>query len=235
MMHARRMASILAGAMVTSLGYLVAASPATAHPSDFDTLTLDLLVGPRGLEVIDAALVASKGPGYEPFPSSQVKREVAMAVVAALDVEPDAVAVDAEMSERYHEVGFLVRFDEPSLGIHVPLQVETAELQTIAANQGVSNVKLSVCGVTGGAGSPDPGTLSDLDVQASRDARPAQGLDRAACEVWTLTTTDQSVSIVATPRRLADTGFSMTSAMLAALSLLFVGVALRALVVPPRR
>lgn len=198
-------ASIVAGVTLSPLGVFALALPATAHPSDFETLTLDFLVGPRGLEVIDAAVVESRGPSYQPFPTSEFKHEVAVDVLEALDVPLSDADIDAELSERYHEVGFLVRFKQPVLGAESPLSIDTAGLQRIVGDSGLRRLKLSLCGVTDGAASADPSTLSEFDIQASQGG--VAGLGRAACQAWVLAPTDQSVSIVVKPRdAVADTG-----------------------------
>lgn len=190
-------------------------APATAHPSDFATLTLDLLIGPEGLEAIDAAVVESAGPGYQRFPSSESRDAVATDVLEALRVPLDQVDIDAEHSERYHEVGFLVRFHEPSLGTAMPLSIDTTDLQLIAAGRDLSRLKLSVCGITAGNKGPSQRTLSGLDVQASQPgqppATPYPGNDRQACSVWALTTTDQPVSIVINPRPSGTTSTAVPS------------------------
>ena len=48
---------------------MVTGDTALAHPSDFDTLTIDLIFGADGLDTIDVAVVESTGSGYDPFPS----------------------------------------------------------------------------------------------------------------------------------------------------------------------
>jgi hypothetical protein len=207
----------------------------TGHPSDFETLTLDLLIGPDGLEAIDAAVVTSEGPGYEPLPRSELKRDVVLDVLAALDVPLGGVDLEVEMSERYHEVGFLVRFNEPSLGVEVPLHVETADLQATATEVGLDRLKVSVCGVTDRALSPDHGMLSGLDVQANQVGRTAISLDRPACDVWTLTPNEQAASITITPHGLAATGFGVTGVAAAAVTALLVGSALLTVVARLRR
>lgn len=77
--------SFLVSLWVT-VGVIVAPLPASAHPSDFRTLTIDLIFGQTGLEVIDAAVVESSGPSYEPFPSVELRQAVAEEVLAALDL-----------------------------------------------------------------------------------------------------------------------------------------------------
>jgi hypothetical protein len=259
MVDGRRIASIIVGVALSPLGLLGSAHPASAHPSDFATLTLDLLVGPRGLEVIDAAVVRSAGPTYDPFPDSELKHAVATDVLEALRVPLDGVDIDAEMSERYHEVGFLVRFHEPSLGAERPLSIDTADLQRIATNGGMSRLKLSVCGVTAGTPDPDQSTLSRLDIQASEPGQPPAGMDRPACSIWALTTTDQPVSIMINPEPSSttttaapstptdqpaatainpparDTGFDVARAAIVALAVVLSGVVLVALIARTRR
>ena len=196
-----RIAFVVVGA--TLLGLFASSLPATAHPSAFETLTLDFLVAPRGLEVIDAAVVESRGPSYQPFPTSEFKHDVAVDVLDALHLPLSTVEIDAELSERYHEVGFLIRFDEPSLGVATPLSIETAGLQEIVADRGLRHLKLSVCGVADGAASPaSPSMLSQLDIQASQRGGPT-ALARAACEGWTLAPTDQPVSILVKPQQVS--------------------------------
>jgi hypothetical protein len=223
LMGAGRITSIVAAASFSSLAFVALGRPAAAHPSDFETLTLDLLVGPRGLEVLDAAVVESEGPGYEPLPTADFKRDVAPDVLDALHVALDGVAIDAEVSERYHEVGFRVRFDEPSLGTASPLAIDTADLQGVVADRGLSRLKLSVCGVTDGADAPDQATLTELDITASQDGRGPTGLDREACEVWALSADDQAVSIVIERQAVPESGLGLVRATVAALSVLVVG------------
>jgi hypothetical protein len=212
------------------LGSLTLASPVSAHPSDFETLTLDLLMGPRGLESIDAAVVP--GTTYEPFIASEVKRDVAMEVLDALDLPMSGVDIDAEMSERYHEVGFLVRFDE--LGARVTLSIATVDLQAIVDDRRLGRLKLSVCGVTQGA-EPSEEVLSQADVQASERGRQPVGLEREACEVWVLEPANTPVSIAITQPRAAaggaseaqrDTGSSGVSPWVPALTVLVAGAVL---------
>jgi hypothetical protein len=209
----RRTALLVAGIGLSPLGLVSA--PATAHPSDFATLTLDLLIGPDGVEAIDAAVVESAGPIYQPFPTSELKLAVATDVLEALHVPLDQVDIDAETSERYHEVGFLVRFHEPSLGTEMPLWFNTTDLQRIAADRDLSRLKLSVCGITAGNNGASQSTLSRLDIHASQPGQPVtgpdRGLDRPACSAWALTTTDQPVSIVINPRRSGTTSTAVPS------------------------
>lgn len=61
---------------MSSLGRIALLLPVAAHPSGFGTLTLDLFVGPRGLGAVDAAVVESKGPGYDPFSTTTASQTV---------------------------------------------------------------------------------------------------------------------------------------------------------------
>jgi hypothetical protein len=221
----QRIASLVAGIVLSPLGLLASAPPATAHPSDFATLTLDLLVGPDGLEAIDAAVVESTGPGYEPFPTSESKQAVATDVLEALHVPLDQVDIDAETSERYHEVGFLVRFNDPSLGADAPLSIDTTDLQRIASDRNLRHLRLSVCSVTDGPQSPGQHTLADLDIQASQPGQPPTGQDRPACEIWRLTPTDPPVAIEIVPSTAAGSGFGLAQATVVALTVVFGSIA----------
>lgn len=198
----------------------------TAHPSEFDTLTLDFLFGPKGLEAIDAAVVQSEGPGYEPFPPPDFKRDVALDILQSMHVPLGTVDINVEMSERYHEVGFLVRFDAPSLGVSSPLLVDSSVLQRIASEARVSRLKLSVCGVTDGAGGSDENALAELDIRASRAGlRPRAG-DREACRAWSVNTTDESISIEVKRKAAASNRLRVVSGAVAALAAILILAAL---------
>jgi hypothetical protein len=215
------------------------ASPASAHPSDFETLTLDLLLGPSGLEGIDAAVVP--GLTYEPFVATEVKRAVATEVLDALDLPAsgdDIGDIDAELSERYHHAGFVVRFDEPAPGATAPLSIATADLQAIVDDRQLGRLKLSVCGVTEGA-EPSEEVLARTDVRATETGRRPAGLEREACEVWVLEPADRPVAITITlPRSAAggasearrDSGSTGVSPWVPALTALVAGAALTAIV-----
>lgn len=56
----------------------------------------------EGLETIDAAVVESSGPSYEPAPSVEVREEVAHRVLSTLGVDESSIDLDTENSERYH-------------------------------------------------------------------------------------------------------------------------------------
>ncbi|MGH9894953.1 MAG: hypothetical protein ACREA0_23820, partial [bacterium] len=146
------------------IGITVAPPSASAHPSDFRTLTIDFIFGQDGLEAIDAAVVESSGPSYEPFPSVELRQAVAEEVLAALDLSDAAASIDAEMSERYHQVGFLITFEEPRPGHQETFQLDTNHLQAIAEDTNLERLKLSVCA----EGSE---TSNAIEIHASRDGR----------------------------------------------------------------
>lgn len=214
---------------VSAAMMLVQVRSVSAHPSDFETLTLDFLIGPTGLELIEAAVVESSGPGYEPFPSSELKRNLAVGTVDALRVSLSSVEINEEMSERYHEVGFMIHFIEPSLGGNRALSIDSTKLQQLAADAGLERVKMSVCGVTDGAGASNPSLLSELHIESSQGSRRPAGLDREACRVWTAATTDPPISIVLDSQNEAEDlpqpGANVGRAAAFSLVLLLVGVA----------
>jgi LPXTG-motif cell wall-anchored protein len=193
--------------------------PATAHPSDFRTLTLDLIFGPEGLEAVDAAVVEATGPNYEPFPSAELRQAVAEKVLAALDVGNSSASIDAEMSERYHQVGFLVTFEEPRPGQGEAFRFDTDQLQAIAKDTNLDWLKLSLC-------AEDSETFNELEIQASTDGRaPADNTsERSWCQIWNLGTTDAPVTISVRSSVLPMTGLPVVSAGIAGLVLLAGGL-----------
>ena len=100
-LSSRRIAAILA--IATAVAVAVAA-PVGAHPSDFNTLTIDLLISDESI-VIDAAMVQAT---YEPFPTTEEKQIVAVGVLDALGLAGANVDIDADLSDRYHDVGFTI-------------------------------------------------------------------------------------------------------------------------------
>lgn len=185
------------GLACVSLGLLLGALtlPAEAHPSDFETLTLDLLIGVEGLRWVDAAVVESGGPGHEPFPTAGRRHDVAVGVLEALEMPLDHVEIDAEGSARYHEVGFLIEFPRPFLDSTSDLRIDTSDFQRLTADAGLERLKLSVCGASQDPDSADPDVLAGLDVSATQPGRSPAGIDRPGCEVWTLTPADTAVTI----------------------------------------
>lgn len=211
------------------------ALPAEAHPSEFDTLTLDLLIGVEGLRWVDAAVVESAGPGYEPFPSPEKRHDVAVGVFEALEMPLEQVEIDADASARYHEVGFLAEFRQPSLGSNSVLRIDTADLQRLIADAGLERLKLSVCGVTQNPESSDPAVLTALDVLATQSGRSATGLDRPGCDVWALTAADAAVSITVRAEAPRDPGLNGILIPTAALAALLIAVVLLSVVRIRRR
>jgi hypothetical protein len=221
---------------------LVLALPTTAraHPSDFETLTIDLLLGTGGVEVIDAAVVV--GTDYEPFPSVDNRRAVAQGVLSALGIPSDNANVDAMASERYHEVGFTIVLQQPfghtATGA---VRIDTAALQQIAADADAKWLKLEVCDRY----APDPladqptGTTSASDespfvllTEAERPGRPTDVStnERPGCSVWRLNAVDPSVALTAriVPAALASTGADPVDILTAAAAIVVIGSGLAA-------
>lgn len=227
-----RLAPTLIVGLVALLALMeLSAAPAQAHPSDFATLTLDFLVGPSGLEAVDAAVVASTGTPYETF-APEVRHDVALLVLQQLGVDPDAVSIELE-SERYHWVGFMIRFHEPTLGRTGPLMIETSELQRRTADLGLAHLKVSVCGVTPGAERSDSRVLGELLIEATDGGRRPRGHDREACRVWQLDPGDDPAVVQAGPTALTEadgpgvgTASALAAALLLAGLLLCVGIAI---------
>lgn len=194
----------VAGLALVVFVWLGPPPPAQAHPSDFETLTLDLLVGPEGLETIDAAVVDSQGPGYE-APDPAVRQQVAVRVLDILGHATEEADIDAETSDRYHWVGFLIDLSESSLADREPLQIDTRPLQQLAAELELAHVKVSVCGVADQDQRPDSEALADLDFEATVQGRHPTGRDRPECKVWALRPGDDPVSIAVNPQRAAPT------------------------------
>lgn len=168
--------------------------PARAHNSDFKTLTVDLIFGSRGLEAIDAAVVEATGPSYEPGPTIELRETVARRVLESLNLATVPVEIDLENSERYHWVGFTVRFLDPSLGDRPSLTIDTRPFQDIAADLGLEHVKLSICRTD--SGSVDPRDLSEVS------AEPGD----PGCQVWRLTPEGPSMSTTVRLSSLPATG-----------------------------
>jgi len=192
---------------------------AWSHPSDFQTLTIDLLFGGEGLEAIDAAVVESSGPTWEPFPSVELRDRVARDVLAALDLSGSAASIDSEMSERYHQVGFFVVMDKEQLEGNEFI-VNTAPLQAIAADTNLEQLKLSVC-------SEDSETFNDLEIDATREGRdPIRNNrnERSSCQVWEIAVDDPPVTVTVTTPSLPMTGLSLNGALTLALTLTITGL-----------
>ncbi len=150
---------------------------AAAHPSDFDTLTVDLLLDRGGLVLVDAA---ANHATYQEAPSPEQRATLASAVLDALGVPRASVEIDPATSLLYHEVGFTVWLQQAFANTAVPgeLGVDTRALQEIAAGS-VGRLKLDVCRVA----SPEQTLAIDADIPASapdpagagrRDLRPTR-------------------------------------------------------------
>lgn len=199
--------------VVVSLGVVAllgCAAPAQAHPSDFRTMTVDVVLASRGIEVIDVAVVPVAGPSYEPFVTDEEKEGVALELLAALDILATEVLLDVDQSDRYHEVGFTIRFGEPRsvAGSRPAIVLDGAELQAVAAAAGVDSLKLSVCAVesyvTGETGLASPDLLPQVEIEASRAG--SRRTDRAGCHVWILGPDQPPLELVVGRTSLAETG-----------------------------
>lgn len=187
---------------------------ARAHASDFETLTVDLIFGSRGLEVVDAAVVESSGPSYEPGPTIALRENVARRVLESLQLAATPVEIDLENSERYHWVGFTVRFLDPSLGGRPSVGIDSRPLQEIAADVGLQHLKLSICHTDSGAIDP-----RDLSRVSSQSGDPG-------CRVWRLTSEGQAISTSVTLSRLPATGIPVLSASAVSTGFLLTGLVL---------
>lgn len=232
-MAAGRFGAIMISA--TILHALMLAPPADGHPSDFGTLTIDLLIAQGRLTAIDAAVVVSEGPSYEPFPENDLKRQVAANLLRTLELPLEGVHVDVEMSELYHEVGFLVRVEESSPRRRVPLRIETGDLQSVATDAGMDRLKLSICGAS--EESPDDEVLAPLEIRADEPGRAPRrpgspGLPGLDLDIR------RSLSLhprIVTGGAFGDAGNDGLSRMVVAATGLLVGVALLAVVSRERR
>lgn len=195
---------------------LVVPGAARAHPSDFETLTIDLILGPRGLEAVDAAVVESAGPSYEPGPTTELRETVVRRVLESLQLATVPVDIDRENSERYHWVGFTVRFPDPSLGDRPSLTIDSRPLQDIAADIGLEHVKLSICHTS--AASVDPRDLSEMSAQSGEPG----------CQVWRLTPEGPAISNTIRLSGLPATGIPVLPASVVSTIFLSTGLLLLA-------
>jgi hypothetical protein len=211
---------VVAISCLTLLFSVLVASAASAHPSDFRTLTVDLLFGPQGLEAIDAAVVEAKGPSYEPFPSVEYRQMVAASVLGALGLAESEAELDVELSERYHQVGFTIRFSRPSADREL-LQFDTSQLQEVTTNLALDHLKVSVCAV-------EASLFPLLDIDASEPGRPpeARRQERSWCEIWLLSPDDTPVSISVMSPALPTTGTDIIPLAFTSLILFGMGIGL---------
>lgn len=208
--------------ILIAVGVLLAGSnphSAFAHPSDFETLTLDLIVGTHGLQSIDAAVVVSSGPGYEPFPSTELKRNVAKRVLSALGLPDSAVDIDASHSERYHEVGFFVSLGDYQSGRRSILNLGTQVLQEISDDLGLVRLKVSVCGI-------DADVFSALEITGSQPGRMPfdDRQERAPCHVWDVEPGKSPVRITVGSKSLASPGFSAARLVVGSTAVVLLGL-----------
>jgi hypothetical protein len=172
-----------------ALVLVATAQPASSHASDASTLTLDLLVDRKGLQVIDAAAQAAT---YDQRPSESERMIVATEVLDALGVPGDGVDINAANSDRYHEVGFTVRLRQPfsNGSARGAVHVRSERLQQIAAAAS-ERLKLEVCPVD----VSDPRLTPRID--ADHPGRDPQNYEREDCTVWSLGRSDPPVTLTA--------------------------------------
>lgn len=192
----RPLALVLAALLAVALAPAVAG----AHPSDLDTLTLDLILDHNGLVLIDGA---ANHATYQEAPPEEQRASVAVAVLDALGIPRETADVDATKSLIYHEVGFTVLLRTAFANTAVPgeLRIDSRALQEIAANS-VGMLKLDVCRVAW----PDQALEIDADLPASRPDPSGAGAassDRLDCESWKLQADDEPVTLIARTRTVA--------------------------------
>ena len=188
-------------------------------------MTLDFLVGPDGLRWIDAAVVGSD-ESFEEI-EERARGAVAARVLGVLGVSIASVTIDARVSSRYHEAGFLVSFAKPRPGSTTELRIDTADLQRVATAAGSRVLKVSVCGAGSVPESEVPDVFEDRVIRATRPGTlPATINDRQGCHTWTTRASDQAVRITIAASELPRTGASSRPAIVLALGAVAAGIAL---------
>jgi hypothetical protein len=233
MVGAVRRIAVLSG--VATVVVVASSTSAQAHPSDFETLTIDLLLGTGGVEIVEAAVVA--GTDYEPFPSVEQRRAIAQNVLVALGIPSETAAIDAMASERYHEVGFAITLKQAfSTTTTGAVRIETAALQQIAADATANWLKLEVCD----RHAPDPFADQPTATTITGDESPfvllteaerpgvsseASTNERPGCSVWRLATADPSMTVTArlVPASLASTGAGPVAVLTVAAAIVVIG------------
>ena len=114
----RRLSVLLVATLASAL---LPAARVAAHPSDLNTLTLDLILDRGGLVLIDAA---ANHATYEDAPSTEQREAIAGDVLDTLGVPRDTAEVDSSRSLLYHEVGFTVWLHTPFANTSVPGEVQ---------------------------------------------------------------------------------------------------------------
>jgi hypothetical protein len=184
---------------------------AHAHPSDLETLTIDLLLDRGGLVLIDAA---ANHASYQEAPSPEQRVTLAFAVLDALGVPRDSVEVDSENSLLYHEVGFSAWLHQPFANTTVPgeLRVDTRTLQSLARDS-VGSLRLDVCRVSW----PDQQLVIDTEVPPSATASAAATTspsDRRDCSSWRFQPGDAPATLTARVVPLGPDGVAPRSTQL---------------------
>lgn len=199
---------------------MLSSSPASAHPSDFETLTVDLVFTSSGLHLVDGAVVESEGPAYDPFPTAQLRETVALAVLDAVGLNLADVSVDALSSERYHQVGFTIRLVESPSEDHTRINLNSQSLQVIAGSHGMKWLKLSICG-------QDEEVFGALVLESKTSSRQPnpQSQERRHCAVWRVGVEEEPIMVSAILPSLPRTGFETSPFVPIALLAVVVGFA----------
>ncbi|HEY3671012.1 MAG TPA: hypothetical protein VGN51_08760 [Acidimicrobiia bacterium] len=180
-------------ALVAAVGFVLLPTPAGAHPSPLDSLTLDFIVDQSGLVVIDGA--ANRATYDSDAPSPAERSGIVDQVVEALGIPRDAAQVDAANSTLYHEVGFRVSLHAPFANTaDGGVRIDPSALQPIAASLGT--LTLDVCRVV----APELNLTVDAAVPASQPDPSGAGApqtDRADCHTWALHAEDPPMVVTA--------------------------------------
>jgi hypothetical protein len=167
-------------------------TPAGAHPSPLDSLTLDFIVDQSGLVVIDGA---ANRDTYDQAPTPPERAAIAGQVVDALSIPGDTAQVDPEKSDLYHEVGFRISLHQAFANDGDDgVRVDTGVLQPIAAAFGT--LTLDVCRVVA------PGLTLSIDASAPSTSPDPSGAgapqtDRVDCRTWVMRPEDPPVVVTA--------------------------------------
>jgi hypothetical protein len=180
-------------ALAVVLGLVTTPTPAGAHPSALNSLTLDFIVDQSGLVVIDGA---ANRATYQDAPSPAERSAIAGQVLGAVGIPSDTAQVDDEKSDLYHEVGFRISLHAPFVNATEAgaVRIDSGPLQAIAASLGT--LTLDVCRVV------TPGLTLSMDTDRPSTSPDPTGAgapqtDRADCRTWVLGADDPPVVITA--------------------------------------
>jgi LPXTG-motif cell wall-anchored protein len=143
---------------------------------------------------------------------------VAEKVLAALGTADSQASIDAQLSERYHEVGFLITFDEPRPGHDGAFRFDTDQLQVIAKDTSLDWLKVSVC-------AEDSEMFNRLEIDGTIEGRPPADntSERPWCRIWRLGIADSPLTISVRSPVLPMTGLPAAPAVIVGLVLLAGG------------